>query len=87
MYKKDVSESVVPLLISTNRMLLKLFLSDVGILTNSLMDSDVRHKLLIKEKNINYDAIFENACAQELLSHGFENIFYYNNKKNGEVDF
>ena len=83
----NVSEPVVPLLISANRRLLKLFLSDVGVLTNCLMDSDVRNKLLAKEKNINYGSIFENACAQELLCHGFDDIYYYNSKKNGEVDF
>lgn len=83
----NVSEPTVPLLISANRRLLKLFLADVGLLTNSLMDTDVRIKLLMKEKDINYGAIFENACAQELLCHGFNDLFYYNSKKNGEVDF
>lgn len=33
----------------------------------------------LRKRIINYGSIFENACAQEL--------FYYNNKKNGEVDF
>lgn len=83
----NVREPVSPLLISSNRRLLKLFLSDVGILTNCLMDTEVRTKLLLKEKDINYVAIFENACAQALNSHGFNDLFYYNNKKNGEVDF
>jgi len=83
----NVSEPVVPLVISVNRRLLKLFLSDVGILTNCLMDTEIRTKLLSREKSINYGAVFENACAQELLCHGFEEIFYYNSKKNGEVDF
>lgn len=32
-------------------------------------------------------AIYENVVAEELLAHGFENLFYYNNKKMGEVDF
>ncbi len=32
-------------------------------------------------------AIYENVVAEELLAHGFENLFYYNSKKKGEVDF
>lgn len=32
-------------------------------------------------------AIYENVVAEELLAHGFENLFYYNSKKMGEVDF
>jgi len=83
----NVSEPVIPLLISANRRLLKLFLADVGLLTNYLMDVDVRTKLLLKEKDINYGSIFENVCAQELTCHGFDELFYYNSKKNGEVDF
>ena len=78
----NVSEPVNLLLISVNRRLLKLFWADVGILTNCLMDTEVRKKLLLKEKNINHGSIFENACAQELTCHGFSELFYYNNKKN-----
>ena len=37
--------------------------------------------------SINYGAVYENVVAQELLAHGFENLFYYNSKKMGEVDF
>lgn len=83
----NVCELTVPLLISANRRLLKLFLADVGLLTNSLMDTDVRIKLLMKEKNINYGAFFGNVRTQELLCHGFNDLLYYNSKKNGEVDF
>lgn len=32
-------------------------------------------------------AIYENVVAEGLLAHGFENLFYYNSKKMGEVDF
>ena len=36
--------------------------------------------------DINYGSIYENAVAEELYSKGFE-LFYYKNKKFGELDF
>ena len=35
---------------------------------------------------LKFGAIYENAIAQELRAHGFE-LFYYNNKKQDELDF
>ena len=35
---------------------------------------------------INNGAIYENAVAQELHAHGW-NLYYFNSKKQGEVDF
>jgi hypothetical protein len=35
---------------------------------------------------INNGAIYENAVAQELYAHGW-NLYYFNSKKQGEVDF
>ena len=43
-------------------------------------------KILQGEININYGAIYENFVAQELTAHQFD-LYYYNSKKNGEVDF
>ena len=44
--------------------------------------------MLNNEREINYGSPYENVCAQELISHGFdEELFYYNSKKHGEVDF
>lgn len=36
--------------------------------------------------NINYGAIYENLTAQELHAHGWS-LFYFQNKKQGELDF
>ena len=42
----------------------------------------------INEKVINYGAPYENVAAQELIAHGFdEELFYFNSKQHGEVDF
>ena len=51
------------------------------------MDTDIQMKLFAKEKQINYGAIFENVVAQELTAHGFGELYYFNSKKQGEVDF
>ena len=47
----------------------------------------IQFQILRGEVNINHGAIYENVVAQELLSHGFEHLYYFNNKKQGEVDF
>lgn len=80
-----VSEPVAPLLLSKATNLFKLFLSDVGLLASMYMDG-IQMKILNGEKNINFGAVYENVAAQELKAHGFE-LYYYNNKKQGELDF
>ncbi len=81
----NVSEPKVPLIISENRNLFKLFFSDVGLLT-SHYSNEVKIALLNKEKDINNGALFENVVAQELLSKGHK-LYYFNSKKQGELDF
>lgn len=46
----------------------------------------IQLKTLNNEEAINFGAIYENAVAQELKSHGF-NLYYFNSKKQGELDF
>lgn len=75
----------VPLLLSKATNLFKLFLSDVGLLASMYMD-DIQIKILSREKDINFGAIYENVAAQELKAHGFE-LYYFNSKKQGELDF
>ena len=83
-----VNEPVIPLSLSKERKTLKLFSSDVGLLVNQLVDTGIREKLLSNEKEINYGVPYENAAAQEFISHGFgDELYYYNSKKHGEVDF
>lgn len=80
-----VQEPEVSLLLSKSTNLFKLFLSDVGLLASMYMDG-LQLKILNKEKDINFGAIYENAAAQELKAHGFE-LYYFNSKKQGELDF
>ena len=46
----------------------------------------IQLKILNKEKNMNFGAIYENAIAQELKTQGFE-LHYFQSKKQGEIDF
>jgi len=77
----------IPLRINSERNLLKLFCQDVGLLTYMLMDPDIKIKILSGQTSINFGAIYENVCAQLLNCHGFDKIYYFNNKTMGEVDF
>ncbi len=80
-----VTEPTVPLKLNKSSNLFKLFLSDVGLLAAMYMDG-IQLKLLNREKDINFGAVYENAAAQELKAHGYE-LYYFNSKKQGELDF
>ena len=80
-----VDEPVYPLKISSSTNLFKLFFSDVGLLTSTFMEAATLD-ILAKNLNVNYGAIYENAVAQEFNTAGFE-LYYYRNKKRGELDF
>ena len=81
----NISEPKLPLIISENRNLFKLFFSDIGLLT-SRYSTAVKIAVLNKDSSINNGALFENAVAQELLFKG-HNEYYFNSKKQGELDF
>ena len=81
----NVSELKVPLVLSKNRNLFKLFQNDVGLLACQYSPG-IQTKILSGELDINFGSIFENLAAQELTAHGFP-LYYYNNKKSGELDF
>lgn len=80
-----VDEPVVPLTLSKSTNLFKLFLSDIGLLASMYMN-DIQIKILNREMDINFGAVYENAAAQELTAHGFS-LYYFNSKKQGEIDF
>lgn len=82
----NAEEPAVPLRLSRASTLFKLFLSDVGLLAAMYMDGIQLH-ILNGDKDINFGSVYENACAEELRSHGFADIYYFNSKKQGEVDF
>lgn len=74
-----------PLAESVQKNLLKLYLNDVGMLTGQLYHNNIR-PVMHHERSINLGAVYESVVAQELNAHGYR-LFYYDNRKNGEVDF
>ncbi len=85
----NLDEPRIPLLLSKQRNLFKLFLNDVGLLA-AMYGGNIQTSLLSKDTNINFGSVFENLVAQELNAHGFSvghSLYYYNSKKQGEVDF
>ena len=82
---KAVTGPRFPLIESGTKNLLKLYLNDVGILTGVLYRNNIR-AVLDDECSVNLGAVYESVVAQELKAHG-HNLFYYDNKKKGEVDY
>ena len=80
-----ISNPVFPLIQSTGKNLLKLYLNDVGILTCILYGSNIR-AILDDQRSINLGSVYESVVASELIAHGHK-LFYYDNRNKGEVDF
>lgn len=75
----------LPLEINKKSNLFKLFLSDIGLLT-TLYGKATQLAIINDDKSLNCGAIYENAVAQELHTHGFKG-YYFNSHKQGELDF
>lgn len=82
----NIEEPKLPLKLASLRNLFKLFSNDVGLLACQYSDG-IQLRILRGDDAINYGSVYENVVAQELLAHGFEELYYYNSKKMGEVDF
>ena len=80
-----VSNPRFPLSESVHKNLLKLYLNDVGMLTAQLYRNNLR-PVLDDERSVNLGAVYESAVAQQLKANGYR-LFYYDNRKKGEVDF
>lgn len=80
-----VSTPGFPLITSAKRSLLKLCMNDVGILSGILFE-DNPNAILNDVKSVSLGSLYENAVAQELKAHGYD-LYYYDNKNKGEVDF
>ncbi len=80
-----ISNPKFPLIESEQKRLIKLYLNDVGLMTNILYGLNV-NAVLQDLESINLGNVYEAVVAQELKAHGF-NLHYYDNKKRGEVDF
>ena len=82
---KAVSEPKYPLVQSSSKNLIKLYMNDVGLLTNILYKNNI-NALLDDTTGINLGAVYETVVAEELKCHGHD-LYYYDRKKVGEVDY
>ena len=82
---KAISNPKFPLIESASKNLQKLYLNDVGLLSGILYGTNI-NAILNDQLGVNLGAVYETVVAQELKVHG-NVLFYYDNKKNGEVDF
>ena len=82
---KAVSKPSYPLAENSGKNLLKLYLNDVGILSGIFYRNNIR-AVMADLNSINLGSVYETVVAQELRAHGYS-LYYYDNKKNGEVDY
>ena len=82
---KATSTPAYPLAENSGKNLLKLYLNDVGILSGIFYRNNIK-AVMSDIKSINLGSVYETVVAQELKAHGYD-LYYYDNKKNGEVDF
>ncbi len=80
-----ISNPAFPLIESESKNLLKLYVSDVGLLTSILYDTNI-NAVLRDERSVNLGSVYESVVAQELHAHGYA-LHYYDNKQKGEVDY
>lgn len=80
-----ISQPTYPLVQNAGKNLLKLYMNDTGIFTSILYNNNIK-PVLEDIRSINLGAVYENVVAQELRAHGF-GLYYYDNKKIGEVDY
>ncbi len=82
---KSVSTPVYPLCHSQNKNLLKLYMNDVGLLSNLLFKYNTK-PIMENVRSVNLGALYETVVASQLKSLGHD-LYYYDNRNNGEVDF
>ena len=82
---KAISKPSFPLIENSGKNLLKLYMNDVGILTSIFFGTNIK-AVMDDVASINLGSVYETVVAQELKAHGY-NLYYYDNKKTGEVDY
>lgn len=80
-----ISEPKFPLITSHRKNLIKLYYSDVGLLTNLLYKNNI-NAVLSSDSSVNLGSVYETFVAQELRTKNI-NLYYYDRRKVGEIDF
>lgn len=81
----NATEPKISLKLNSKNSLVKLYYSDIGMLTYAC-GTALRKDILFDTHQTNLGGVYENAIIQELTAHRFE-VYYYNSKKLGELDF
>ncbi len=81
----NATEPTIPLMLKEKNSLFKLFLSDAGLLS-TIYGRMCKLRIVSGEGDRARGAVYENVVAQELTAHGYR-LYYYNSRKNGELDF
>lgn len=81
----NATEPRISLIQNAKSSLLKLYSSDVGLLTYQYGNS-LRAKVLFGDNKVNLGGVYENFVAGELHAHGYP-MYFYNNHNLGELDF
>lgn len=81
---KAITEPKFPLIQSSSKNLIKLYMNDVGVFTNVLYQTNIN--AVLEDKGVNLGAVYETVVAQELICHNHK-LYYYDRKKIGEVDY
>lgn len=82
---RAISKPSYPLSQNEGKNLLKLYMNDVGMLSAKLYRNNIK-AVMDDECSVNLGSVYETFVAQELTAHG-NGCYYYDNKKNGEVDY
>lgn len=61
-------------------------MNDVGLLTNELYKYNI-DAVMNDRLSVNLGSVYETVVASELKAHGIKQLFYYDNKAHGEVEF
>ena len=82
---KAVTEPKFPLIQSSSKNLIKLYMNDVGLLSYILYKNNI-NAILSDTSGVNLGAVYETVVAEELKAHQHE-LYYYDRKKLGEVNY
>ena len=82
---KAISNPVYPIITSINSNLLKLYYKEVGLITYKYFEKNI-NAIMNDNLSVNLGNVYETVVATELKSH-IGNLFYYDNRVKGEVDF
>lgn len=83
---KAISSPTFPLKESESKNLLKLYMNDIGLLTNELYKYNI-DAVMNDRLSVILGSVYESVVASELKAHGIKQLFYYDNKAHGEVEF